>query len=487
MRKLLRRYRPTREHLLRLLGAFGLALVVWVYVTISENPESPFSFPSIPLQLQGLGDGFVLTDAEGITVRTLGRVALYANAPRETRLRESDFTAYLDLSEIREPGTYELPVQVETPRAVRGWTVEPDIIEVQVDQLQVREFPIETQLLGQPPFPYIVGSPIITPTQATVEGPSNRVQLVASVQARVDLGGRAVSLEGAPVSLIAADAAGDRVQGVTVTPVVARVDVGVALQGGHLAVSVIPVTSGRPAAGYYLRAIDVEPGTVTVFSGDPNTLARMRYLETTPVDLTERSEDFAQTVGLILPANVSLIDSPFLVTVTVQLGEVTPELNLQIPVRLIGLGPELEATWQPQWLSVQVSGPLDLLQGLALDEVWAVVDVTNLDAGEHDLAPTFPAPPGIEISPVGESIVQVSIVRLPTPTPTPTITPTPRITRTVTPTLTTTPTRTPTPTPTPTRTPTPTPTITPTGSPTQPTTATPGPSPTPTRMPSPTP
>jgi YbbR domain-containing protein len=460
-------YRPTREHLFRFLAALGLGLVVWVYVTISQNPETQIVFEDLPLSSIGLPPQFVLTDAQGLPLNSLGSVSLTARAPQEESLDPSSFRAHVNMSAIQEPGVYELEVEVEAPRAVRTWTVSPDKVIVRVERLEQRIFPIEVLLQDKPGIPYEVGTPSVNPSQAMVEGPASRIARIDGVQARVNLAGRVASLENVPVTLIALSAADEDVDGVVIIPGEAEVDVPINLEGGHRVVSIVPVTAGQPAAGYFLESVDVFPNTATILSGDPRVLDDVLFLQTAAIDITGQSQNFSRTVGLSLPPNISLFNSPSLVTVTVRFDAIQSLLRVEVPVRLVGLQIPLEATWRPQWLSIQIQAPLEVLQGLALDELWANVEVSDLDAGEYDLIPVFQVPAGVEITPAGPITVHVVIVRPPTPTPTPSITPTPTIG--------------PSPPPRPTATPTPT------ASPTVAPTATSGIVPTESPLPSPTP
>lgn len=457
MKTLWRRYRPGREHLFRMLGAVGLALVVWVYVTISQNQEVSTSFEARPIEVRSLPGGYLLVDSAGIPLSSqevAQEVAsLVARAPQSVRLEATDFDIYVDASEIEEAGAYDLPVEVSAPRQVRTWTVEPQSVSIRVESIQRLNLQVVVQLSRLPGVPYIVGTPIVSPARVTLEGPRSRVEQVHSVEARVDLAGRVISLENVPVTVLAVDSAGNEVAGITMRPAQVSVDVPIVLEGGHRAVSVVPVTAGRPAPGYFLRSIEVHPNTVTIFSGDANTLATLLYLETVAVPITNRSEDFTQTVALRLPANVSLINSPALVTMTVRFGEIEPQLRLLVPVRLSGLGAGLQATWTPEWMNVLIRGPMEVLLGLQLDDLWAVVDVGGFDVGEYDRPLAFPVPGGLQVTPIDPAIVHVVIASLPAPTAT--VTPTLPITTTVTP----------TPTPPPRVTPPTVPAMTPTPSP----------------------
>lgn len=462
MKAILARYRPKREHFFRLLGALVLALVVWVYVTNTRNPETQVPFENVTVEVQNLPAGFILTDAEGIPLPALEKASVVVWAPEAEHVGLPDISVYVDLSGIAEDGTYELPVQAKIARAARTWSITPQRITVRVEPLRQELFPVLVILLGQPGLPYIVGAPQIDPSRAVVQGPASRLDLVDRVEAQADLAGRAISLENAPVAILAVDEGGNAVAGVTVSPARAALSVPISLQGGHTRVAVVPTTTGQLAAGYYVRQIEVNPDMVTIFSGEPAVLATLHYMDTAPVDLSGRRADFSQTVALDLPPNVALVNSPAQVTVTVHLGTIVPELRLAIPVFVDGLAEGLQAAWMPQWLDVQVTGPLDSLEGLSLNDLRAVANLAGLDVGEYDLVLAFPAPAGVVVTPTYTDTVHVVIVRPATPTPFPT------------------------PTGTPSPTPAVTPTVTPPAAPPTPT-VTPGLSPTPTRMPSPTP
>ena len=472
---MLQRYLPRRSHFLRLLGSLILALTVWIYVTISRNPETQFAFENVSIQVRGLATDFVLTNAEGLPLAAVDKVAVTMWAPESEALRVNDLQVFIDLTSVAEAGMYKALVQVETDRAVRTWTVTPAELVVRVDPLRQGLFPVQMNLLGQPGLPYIVGTPQINPEYAVVRGPLSRLTLVNRVEARVDLAGRVSAVENVLVALVPVDEGGNMVEGVTVVPTQATMSVPISLKGGHVAISIVPVTTGRPAAGYYLREINVDPDTVTIFSGDPDILAAIRFLETEPVDLSGRRADFARRMTLRLPANVSLINSRAQVTVTVYLGVVTPELDLVLPVRLKGRTAEVTATWEPQWVDVRASGAPAALRGLTLNDLWALVDVEGLGSGEYYLPLIFPAPTGVLIRPLYTDTVHVVLTWPPTLTPT------------LTPTVTVVPTTTLSPitTPSPLGTPGPLPPY-PAGT-TPPAAVMPTPTPTPTRLPSPTP
>ena len=93
--------------------------------------------------------------------------------------------------------------------------------------------------------------------------------------------------------------------------------------------------------------IFVTPIGVVVFSSDPELVNNLPgYIETQPVDLTGKEDDFETLVDLNLPAGISVVgDSKVLVQVSI--ATVESSLAISLPVEVIGLSPGLTASVTP--------------------------------------------------------------------------------------------------------------------------------------------
>lgn len=83
-------------------------------------------------------------------------------------------------------------------------------------------------------------------------------------------------------------------------------------------VEVAPRLSGRPAPGYQVARVQVEPRQIEVRVA-PAEVPRIREVATMPLDIEGAQGTVSQEVGLVVPAGVALGDAAGRVVVTVQI------------------------------------------------------------------------------------------------------------------------------------------------------------------------
>ena len=89
-------------------------------------------------------------------------------------------------------------------------------------------------------------------------------------------------------------------------------------------------------------------------------------METQPIDLTGKDDDFETLVELNLPAGISVVGDPK-VLVQVSIAAIESSLAISLPVEVIGLAPGLEASVAPATVDVILSGPVPVLNTLGPD------------------------------------------------------------------------------------------------------------------------
>jgi len=220
-----------------------------------------------------------------------------------------------------------------------------------------------------------------------------------------------VTRQDAPTLL---DSAGNKVQGVTVTPAAVVVKVVIERQVGYRDVTVRANPRGAPAAGYWISNIKVEPIMVTVY-GRQSVIAELPgYLDTEPIELGKATQDVIKRVALALPEGVLVLGDGagregILVQISIQplLGGQTVHREL----KLQNLRPGLRATASPQSVDVILSGPMPALQALQPEDVQVVLDLARLGRGTHKVAPrvVLPDGSGLEFKSIVPDIVEVTI------------------------------------------------------------------------------
>ena len=419
-----------------LLTALILAVIVWVSAVIASDPNEEHILDR-PVQIEIIGQdpnlqimGEVSQDVSLVLSAPSSVWTTLNNDPQSVR-------AWVDLSSLG-PGVHDVPVQIQiTPRLVRLISQDPQQINITLDSIVTQVLPVNLIIKGEPPVGYEAQSPRIDPSEVTVTGPVSLVNTVKEIRVTLDITNATQTINRDITPLIL-DSEGRVVTGLTLTPDQITVSQPITLQGGYRYVIVRAVSTGQVANGYRLTNIFVTPVGVVVFSSDPQIVNNLPgYVETQPIDLTGKEDDFETLMNLNLPDGVSVVgDSKVLVQVSI--AAIESSLAISLPVDIIGLSPGLEASPSPATVDVILSGPVPILNSLGPTDVRVVVDLTGYDVGTYQFIPDVNILPD-RVSKVSmlPSTVEVTITIAPTPTQT--LTPSGTLTPVQTPTPVTTP------------------------------------------------
>lgn len=419
-----------------LLTAFVLAVIVWVSAVIASDPNEEHIL-SRPVPIQVIG--------QDPNLQIMGEVAQYVSvvlrAPTSvwTQLNNDPqtVTAKADLSNLGS-GVHSVPVQVQIiPHLVRLVSQDPEQISVTLDSIVSQTFPITLIVTGNPPTGYQAKAPILNPETVVVTGAESLVSKVKMARITMDItnASQTIIRDVVPVLL---DGNGNVVNGLSISPESITVTQPITLLGGYRYVIVRAVTIGQVPTGYRVTNIFVSPIGVVVFSSNPELVNNLPgYIETLPIDLTGKQDDFETIVDLNLPDGITVVgDSKVLVQVSI--AAVESSLAISIPVEVIGLAPGLAVSLNPPVVNVILTGPVPDLNALGPSDVRVVVDVTGYKEGTYQFTPQVKiVPDHVQLSSVLPPTVNVFISVAPTPTQTPTpngtITPSPSPTATPSP------------------------------------------------------
>ncbi|MCP4166916.1 MAG: hypothetical protein GY759_13645 [Chloroflexi bacterium] len=409
--------RRTLDRLGTLALALILAVIVWVVSVQQGNPFETATISPVPISVQNLPEDLIFAGSS-----TFSPVEVRVRAPRSIldNLTPRDFDVVLDLADA-QPGRQEMAIIIDpnvTGVDIQGYF--PESVIVRLEQRVQKEIPVHAIVVDSPPTGYIASSAIITPTIVLIGGAQSVVDTVRRAEVPVRL---LDAREDVRVSdfITLRDRNGSIVTGLDVDPRTVSVMVPIEQQQGFAEKSVLPRVEGQPARNYLVTGVTADPATVTVF-GDPDVLAKMPpFVETIPIDIRGATEDIAERVPLIVPETVSVIAAQ---SVNVMIGIEAVESSLTVTLRPIvqGLGPDLQVEgYEPETIELILHGPVPKLETLTADEnIQAVLDLTGLEEGSHELAPILVYPEGITVQTVLPETVQVVILTLPTPTPQPT-------------------------------------------------------------------
>jgi len=415
-----------RKNFSTLLLAFIFAFVVWISAIISTDPNEEQVYPHpVDISIVGLDSQLIIVNE----ISHQAQVTIRAPQSIWTKLNSNPdlVKAWIDLAGIGA-GSHSVPVKVQigvNPNQVIK--VDPDEINVILEPLISKTFPVEMIVSGEPALGYRIGSSSTSPSQVKVSGAESQVNKVIGVVCRLDISGASEPIQ----KNISVEAVGENdeiVSDVKISPSTVQVNQQISLLGGYRNVVVKVVTTGEVAEGYWLTNISVSPPNVTVFSSDPQLVDEIPgYVETKPVDLTGLSDDVDIRATLNLPQDVTLAGEES-VLIRLSIAALEGSLPITLPVEVVGLSPELSAQISPETVDVLITGPLPLINSLTPGGIRVSVDLTGMKPGTYQVVPTVDLLPNqLEVASIMPQNLEVTITVATTPTITivPTKTPTP--------------------------------------------------------------
>jgi YbbR domain-containing protein len=415
-----------------LLTALILAVIVWVSAVVASDPnEEQILNRPVPIEIIGQDPGLQIIGnvSRNLTLVLRAPTSVWNQLNNDTQ----SVHASVDLSNVG-PGTHNIPVQVQIALPlVRIVSQDPQQISITLDTIITQEFPINLIVRGSPPVGYQVQTAQLTPTQVSVTGPESLVSKVSEVRVNLDItnANHSIVKDEAPILL---DAQGQLISGLTVSPDSINISQPITLLGGYRYVIVRAISQGQVSNGYRVTNIYVNPVGVVVFSSDPTLVDNLPgYVETQPIDLAGKTDDFETLVDLNLPSGVTVVGDPK-VLVQVSIAAIDSSLAISLPVEVIGLAPGLLATSDPPIVNVILAGPVPILNTLGQADVRVVVDLNGYNVGSYQISPTVTIlPDQLQLVSMLPATVEIAITAAPTPSHTPSVSPTPVRTATPTP------------------------------------------------------
>lgn len=388
-------------------GAVVLATVLYGGVVLSQDTRT---WPGqVPIEIRN-------PPRDAAVLEFLGSVAnIQFRAPLDvaSRLTSGSFGASVDLANAVPPpdgSQISVPVSLTAiDRSVEIVDYQPKVVRVTLDPIVTVSRPVTVQQ-GQVPESVKVGPPQVSPQSVTLVGARSRVSTVREVAARVTIDASGLNID-QDVDLQAIDSNGSPVVGVQIQPARARVRIDVARNQATVQLPVRVQLSGAPADGFQVGRIVVTPVSVAV-SGEAPVVGRLGGVATLPIDLSGRNASFTQDVLLDIPVDVTVEGST---TVRVQLS-IEPALasrTLEVGLELRGGNPDLLYTIGRPSVLVTVSGQGSIVGRLTPSDLHALLMVSGLAVGNHQVSVRVTAPLGAVLAAINPPDVTVDIANAP--------------------------------------------------------------------------
>jgi YbbR domain-containing protein len=371
-----------------LLTAFLLAVAVWIMAVTSSDPSAEKPYPNVvPVEIIGQSSNLVITSD------LPGNISLTLRAPASIWdsliSQKVPVRAIMDLSGLGE-GIYTVPIQVQIgikPVEIRSYS--PRSATVDLETLETQQFDIRVINQGTLAVGYQSNPAELSQSTVLVSGARSYVNKVTAVHAVVNLTDVKTDIS-QTIALQAVDVNGSVVKEVSLSPEKITVSQKVFERGGYRNVVVKVVTNGQVADGYRLTSLSVYPPTVTVYSSNTTLIDDLPgYIETKPIDLSQKTENLDQQIDLNLPDGVQVIDDLF-VLVKAEIAPIIGNQSLaNVPVEASGLDSSYQVEIMPEKVNVIISAPLNTLDVMNPNDLILLIDLTGLTPGTYTLEPKY--------------------------------------------------------------------------------------------------
>ena len=400
------------------LTALMLAITVWIIAVTASDPAENRTYPrNVSIEVVGQDTNLVMTSD------LPSNVAIVLNTPQtvweKITSAQSPVHAVLDLSGL-QPGTHMVDLQIQVSiRPVKVVSYSPRTISVTLESLSSKIVPLTLDIRGEPAIGYQVEEPVVDVKQITVTGPISQVDRVAEVRATLDINLVYEDIS-RMINIVALDKNEIVINDVTLTP--ERVDLNLEINQryGYRNVIVSVNIEGQVAEGYRLTNISVIPLAVTVYSSDPQIVNGLPgYVQTMPLNLEGMKDDIDVSLLLDLPEGVLVVGDNRTVLVRVSIAAVQSSMPIaNIPIEIIGLPENLKAVLAPEMITLLISGPLPILDGIKPEDIRVYLDLTDYVVGTYQLEPVVELPSEeITVDSIQPGLIDIEVIIAPTPTP----------------------------------------------------------------------
>lgn len=309
--------KKTINNKLLLVLSLAVAVIIWMYVIIAEDPVTtakvgPLTIQyttSVPMQQKDIEIIGELSEKVELTVKGSRSYVTGSKA---------NYSAVIDLSQISQSGYYTVPINIKSPSGVSILDQKPTTIDIHVDSWETAEKEVRLTRSGTPKTGYGVTQISSYPEKLNVEAPSLILEKISYLEVAVDLEGADKTFT-TTVPIEAYDETGTKLamDHIHLPRETYSLEIGI---GRIKTVSVLPTIEGVNL-DIYDMSFTAQPSTVTVTASD-DVLANLTSISTHTISLPDQADVHSVDALLDLPTGVYLTEEqPDTVHFTINITE----------------------------------------------------------------------------------------------------------------------------------------------------------------------
>lgn len=323
----------------------------------------------------------------------------------QTAKASKNFEVLVDLTDAKI-GRQKAKIEVRNLSDKIKATIKPDSVTVTVEEKITQEFNVEAEfnsdLIGEG---YSAGKPVVEPKKVKITGAKSKVDMITYVKAVFDERGKLKETTTKEATVQVLDKGLNKLP-VQVEP--ATVKVTIPIKENSKTVPINPVQKGTPPEGVTIQSIELET-TEAVITGSENVLKNTESVRV-EVDVSKITENTTLDLPVIISNGITKV-SPQMVKVNVKVNSQAEKTVSGVPVKIKGLSAEFKADINDpanDSIDLVINGPNSAINALGPDDFNVYVDLSNLEAGSHDVNIHVEGPANINWKP-DKSTAKVTI------------------------------------------------------------------------------
>ncbi len=376
------------------------AILLWYYVIGVQGPiiTRTFKVPVTPINLEN--GVFIVNNPGSVNVTAEGSSKVILG------IKPNDFTALVNLAG-KEEGEFYIPVEVKPPTSsIKIKSVSPGKVKISLEKIAKIKLPVIVKFSGKPADGFIPATPIVTPDEVEVIGPSRKLKFIKSAVINVDLTG--INSETTlilPVQLVTENDVDISNIQVNPTSCVAKV-----LAKNPLITKTVPVVpdiSGAPFQGFGVRSVSLSPAVVTV-EGKLSELDGINFVNTSQIDISGLTANKKFTVGFSLSQDLKVVNAKNC-TVSVNV-EPLKSVVFDIPLTVNYDSVKYNVAVNTKSVKVILKGFAEDLKKVSAQSITATIDLSSFTPGTYTVPVDVQGlPKNTVISTVDPEVINIKI------------------------------------------------------------------------------
>ena len=401
-----------------ILLALAAAIAVWLYDVTVVNPNDTSTISGIPV---------VFTNEESMREQDLmltsgasGTVSLRISGRRSElkKLSKSNIEVTVDLSQISEAGSHELPYTVRFPANVSSGDLtidnrSPAYVSVTAEHYIRRAVEVRTVFEGSAASGAKGESLLIDtnairiePNEVTVTGPAEQVEAIDCAMVTINLSDISETTV-AQYDFELLDAQGESVNRDELVTDTDKLTVTIpVLKSKEVPLTLRTVPGGGATEANVSYTLSTESINI---SGDPAVVDRITQIELGSLDLATVIGPTVRTYTISLPEGVNNDSGVTEVEVNAEVKGLSVITLTIEDFALVNVPDNLTAESLGESIQLTLRGTPAALAGITPEDVEVTVDLSSCAAGTFIVPVTVKLPDGLQVGPVGSNTLTVTL------------------------------------------------------------------------------